>query len=224
MTITYYDTIEQGSEDWLKLRCGILTASEVKHILTEKTLKVANNDDTRSHVYEIAAQRITGYTEPQYISDDMLRGMEDEILAIDLYNSKYQQTTECGFVTNDNLGFKIGYSPDALVGEDGLVEIKSRAQKFQLQTIVSNEVPAKYMLQLQTGLFVTQRKWIDFVSYCAGMPMFVKRVEPIAEYQDAIAEAAEAFENKAFEQAALYKRNASNFHPTKRNDDNFDII
>jgi hypothetical protein len=222
MEIKYYSNIEQGSDIWHGLRCGILTASEMKHIITP-TLKVANNDKTKSHVYEIAAQRVTHYVEPQYISDDMLRGQKDEICALELYNREYAETTDCGFVTNESLGFKIGYSPDALVGDDGLVECKSRCQKYQMQTIASGEVPTEYMLQLQTGLLVTQRKWIDFISYCAGMPMFVKRVEPIAEYFVAIEQAAIEFEEKVTEVVAEYTANAGIYHKTERRDE-FDIL
>ncbi len=193
--IRYHHDIEQGSEEWNALRCGILTASEVKLILTP-TLKVASNDKERAHLFELLGQRITGYTEPRYISDDMLRGQEDEIEARIRYAEHYAPVTECGFVTNDDHGFVIGYSPDGLVGSDGLIECKSRRQKFQVETILNDEVPAEYMAQIQTGLLVTGRKWLDFVSYCAGMPMFVKRVFPNAKFQDAIIAAATGFEDR----------------------------
>lgn len=223
MTITYHKAMEQGSDEWHAIRCGILTASEVKHILTP-TLKIANNDKTRAHVYEIAAQRATGYTEPAYISDDMLRGMEDEIYAREVYERAYASVDDCGFVTNDDFGFTLGYSPDGLIGMNGLIEIKSRRQKFQMETIASDAVPEEYMLQLQTGLLATGRKWIDFISYCAGMPMFVKRVEPIEEYQVAIREAAAHFEGQVQAVLAAYNNNAANFQPTTRRDTDFEII
>lgn len=215
--------VEQGTDEWKKLRLGTLTASEVKYILTEKKLEPSNNEHTRSHVYRIAAQRVTGYLEPEYISDDMLRGMQDEILASELYSEKYAPVTEVGFVTNDSLGFIIGYSPDGFVGEDGLIEIKSRAHKYQFETIVNNEVPSEYMLQLQTGLFVTGKKWIDFISYSAGLPMFVKRVYPDAKYQEAIKEAAIIFENKVQEVIAKYQENSKTLHPTPINE-TFDVL
>ena len=188
MAIVYHD-VEQGSEEWRALRCGILTASEMRLIITP-TLKSASNDKERAHLYELLGQRITGYVEPGYISDDMLRGHDDEILARANYSEHYSPVTECGFVTNDDYGPMIGYSPDGLVADDGLIECKSRRQKFHVETILHNEVPAEYMLQCQTGLLVTGRKWLDFVSYCAGMPMFVKRVFPDAQIRAAIAAAA----------------------------------
>jgi len=193
MTITYHNDLIQGSDEWHAARCGLLTASEMKLILTP-TLKVANNDKTRAHVWELAAQRITRYVEPQYIGDAMLRGHRDEILARDLYSQHYAQVTEAGFITNDQWGFTLGSSPDGLVGDDGLIECKSRAQKFQIQTIAENEVPGEFMLQLQTGLLVTGRAWVDFISYSGGLPMFVKRVLPDLEIQSAIIDAATAFE------------------------------
>lgn len=203
MTITVHDNFEQGSELWLEARRGLITASEMKLILTP-TLKVADNDKTRAHVYEILAQRISGYVEPTYIGDDMLRGMDDEILARDLYCKNFAPVREAGFITNDEWGFTIGYSPDGLVGDDGLIECKSRRQKYQVQTIASDEVPSEYMLQLQTGMLVTGREWIDFISYSGGLPMFVKRVYPDGDVQAAIIKAATAFEDKVGEAMRSY--------------------
>lgn len=194
-TVTYHPNVVQGSDDWLQMRCGLITASEMKLILTP-TLKAANNDKTRTHAYELAFQRLTQYVEPQYVSDAMLRGQEDEIYARAAYAEHYAPVQECGFITRDFGGFTIGYSPDGLVGDDGLIEAKSRAGKYQVRTIASDDVPEEYMLQLQTGLLVTGREWIDFISYCGGLPMYVKRVEPDAEIQDAILTAAEAFNER----------------------------
>jgi hypothetical protein len=193
--IRYHFDIEQGSEEWHALRCGILTASEMKFIVTP-TLKPASNDKERAHLFELLGQRITQHTEPRYIGDNALRGYDDEIEARIRYAEHFATVTECGFVTNDDHGFVIGYSPDGLVDDDGLIECKSRRQKFQVETILSDAVPEEYMLQIQTGLLVTRRKWLDFVSYCAGLPMFIKRVFPDARYQEAIIAAATDFERR----------------------------
>ena len=72
MTIKYHDDLIQGSDEWLQARCGLLTASEFDRILTP-TLKIADNPKSRAHCWEIAAQRITSYVEPHYVSDAMLR-------------------------------------------------------------------------------------------------------------------------------------------------------
>lgn len=205
--VTYHADLIQGTDEWLAQRLGLLCASEMKHILTAKTLKLASNDKERTHVVEILSQRITDYVEPQYVSDDMLRGRDDEIEARMQYAKHFAPVNEVGFVTNDRWGFTIGYSPDGLVGDDGLIECKSRRAKYQVQTIADNEVPEEYILQLQTGLLVTERKWIDFVSYSGGLPMFVKRVFPDADIQAAIVAAATAFESRVEERARQYHAN-----------------
>lgn len=201
----YHAELLQGSDAWLAARCGLVTASEMRHLLTAKTLKASDNDKTRSHIWELLFQRLTGYVEPHYISDDMLRGQEDEFYARQLYAEHFAPVDQVGFITNDQWGFTIGYSPDGLVGEDGLIEIKSRRGKYQIQTIAENEVPEEYLLQLQTGLLVTGRKWIDFVSYSGGLPMFVKRVEPDPLMQGAILAAATAFEAKLADKEREYR-------------------
>ena len=218
MTITYHAEVVQGSDEWAAMRCGLLTASEMKLIITT-TLKVADNDKSRAHEWELMAQRITGYVEPQYVSDDMLRGEVDEVEAVDLYEQNYAKKTgikRVGFITNDRFGFTIGYSPDALVGENGLIECKSRRQKFQVQTIVEGSVPPEFMIQCQTALLVSERKWLDFVSYSGGLPMFVVRCLPIPETQEAIVNAATAFEKKIALALSKYADASKGLIPTER--------
>lgn len=197
MTITYHPDVVQGSEEWFALRCGRLTASEMKLIVTP-TLKVAANEKERAHLYTLLAQRMTGYVEVGFLGDDMLRGYEDEIDARLAYAEKYAPVDDCGFITNDDLGFTIGYSPDGLVGEDGLIEIKSRKHKFQVETILENvangTAPSDFIIQIQTGLWVTKRKWLDFISWSAGLPMATVRIYPDPVVQTAIVDAATAFE------------------------------
>ena len=199
MSVTYFPDFVQGSDEWRDVRCGLLTASEMKLIVTP-TLKKASNDKERTHLYELLSQRITKFVEPAYISDDMLRGWSDEIEARALYAEKYAAVTEVGFITNDKWGFTLGYSPDGLVGDNGLIECKSRRQKYQIQTLVehvrSATVPDDYVMQIQTGLLVSEREWCDFVSYCGGLPMAVIRMWPDDKIQGAIVEAASAFEIK----------------------------
>lgn len=215
MTITYHPELVQGSDEWHDARRGLITAGSMKLILTP-TLKMASNDKERSHLFELLAQRITGYTEPAYVSDDMLRGREDEILARALYSEKYAPVTEIGMVTNDDFGFVISGSPDGLVGNDGMIECKSRLQKYQAQTIIEDEIPDEYVLQVQANLLVSGRKWCDFISYCGGMPMYVKRATPDPIMRAAIIEAATAFEFRLATAHKLYLKNATPFHPTER--------
>ena len=204
--ITIHEQVEQGSEEWLELRKGILTASEMKLILTP-TLKVANNEKQKLHLFEIAAQRMTDYIEPQYINDEMLRGQHDEVTARDLYSKHYEPVKEVGFIDNDDLGFKLGYSPDGLVGDDGLIEIKSRLQKHQLSTIFNDEVPKDHYMQLQMGLFISKRKWIDYITICTGMPLYVIRVLPDPVFFKVMEEAAINFEKNVNEIIKTSKSN-----------------
>jgi len=197
--IIYYKEMIQGSEAWHSIRCGLPTASEMKLLVTP-TLKVAANEKERAHMWELLAQRLTKHVEPRYISDDMLRGQEDEIEAVALYAKTYEPVERVGFVTNDRWGFTIGYSPDALVGADGLVECKSRGQKYQIQTIVdyvsADKIDPDFMIQVQTGLMVSERKWCDLISFCGGLPMATVRVYPDEKIQKAILEAVTAFEER----------------------------
>ena len=159
-----------------RARCGLLTASEMNLILTPKNLLYADNDKSRGHLYELAAQRINQYVEPTFKSDAMLRGLEDEKEAKNAYESNYFTIRDCGFITNDKWGFTLGYSPDGLVGDFGVVEIKSRKQKFQVETIKDNTMPDDFRIQVQTGLLVSGREWCDFISYTGGMPMLTVKI------------------------------------------------
>lgn len=197
--VRYHKQMIQGSEEWCAARCGLLTASEM-HLIVTPTLKAASNDKERAHLYELLGQRITKYVPPRYIGDDMLRGQEDEILALELYAQTYAPIERVGFVTNDKWGFTLGYSPDALAGEDGLVECKSRNQKLQIRTLVDyvskDAIDPDFAIQVQTGLIVSERRWVDLVSYCGGLPMATVRVYPDAKIQEAIIAAATAFESR----------------------------
>lgn len=207
MAPRFHPELIQGTDEWLDARCGLLTASEMSLIVTP-TLKIAKNEKERAHLYELLAQRLTRYVEPHYVSDAMLRGHEDEIEALSLYGRHYAETTHTGFITNDKWGFTIGYSPDGLVASDGLVEAKSRRQKYQVETFVvnvfENTIPAEFMLQIQTGLLVSERKWCDLISYSAGLPMAVIRTYPDAATQAAIVSAAGAFEERLEDARARY--------------------
>ena len=193
MTVKLHTDLIQGSDEWRAARCGLLTASEMRLIITHSKLEYAKSEKGKAHLYELLAQRVTKYVEPSYISDDMLRGKEDEIDAIRYYQENYSYVQTVGFITNDKWGFTLGYSPDALVGDDGVIEVKGRRQKYQAETIIKGEMPDDYMIQVQTGLLVSERKYCDFISFCGGMPMSVIRVEAMPEVQEAIISAATIF-------------------------------
>lgn len=205
MTLTIHKTLEQGSDEWHAARCGLITCSELDRIMTPATLKAANNDKTRQHVFELAAQRINQYVEPSYVGDNMLRGWADEIKARDKYSELRAPLVEVGGMVRQFETFKIWCSPDGLVGDDGGIECKSRIQKYQLQTISSNELPQEYVLQVQGALLVSGRAWWDFISYSGGMPMWIIRVEPDLKVHQAIIDACVAFEEKVQEVMLAYQ-------------------
>ena len=206
MSLHEFPDVIQGSDSWHDQRRGIVTASVVGQFVTAKTLKPANNETTRALTAQLVAERITGYTDPTYIGDDMLRGIEDEPRARDKYAEHYQRTvTEIGFMVRDEDGWALGFSPDGLVGDDGLIEVKSRRAKKHLATILADAVPAENLAQCQAGLLVSGRKWLDYVSYSGGMPLYVKRVLPDQQWFDAIAAAVTAFEKTAAEMIERYR-------------------
>ena len=218
MTLHVYEDLEQGTDEWLAARCGIATASVVGQLITPKTVKPAANDTSRALVMTLVAERITGYVEPIQPNRDMERGTLSEPFARDIYAEHYEPVTELGFMVRDFGTYRIGFSPDGLVGDDGLIEIKSPRQKKHLSTILADEVPLEYMAQCQAGLLVSGREWIDFLSYNGGMPLWRKRVTPDEKWFTAIREAVEQFENTAAEMYDRYVAATADLPATERID------
>lgn len=217
--IRYHRDLVQGSEAWLAARCGVLTASEMKLIVTP-TGKASASATARAHLFDLVAQRITGHVEPRFITDDMLRGMNDEGEARALYAQHHAPVEEVGFITRDfdhgGVRFTLGYSPDGLVSDDGLIEIKSRRPKFQIETILNGEMPDDYAVQVQAGMLISDREWLDFISYSGGLAMFVCRVERDPRWSAAILDAAAAAEEQMQRMAEDYARQAARLIPTER--------
>jgi len=219
VTLTVHTDLIQGSDEWLAARRGIVTASVVGQLITAKTIKPAANDYSRALTMTLVAERITGWTEPVYVSDDMMRGTMDEPIARDAYSRHAGvDVAEVGFMTRDDWGFTLGFSPDGLVGDHGLIEIKSRRQKKHLATILSDEVPLENVAQIQAGLLVSGREWCDYVSFSGGMPLWVKRVTPSVMWQIAITEAVERFEQAAVEMVTTYRAAVDGLPMTERID------
>lgn len=234
MTLRVLDDLEQRSEEWFNIRRGIVTASAVAKLLTP-TLKVADNDTSRRLTTELAAERITGWTEETAMTADMWRGVDHEPYARDKYAEHFAPVTEVGFMLRaedmpwdaSNLAYsvdevtptwKLGYSPDGLVGDDGLIEIKCPRPKAHVATILADDVPPQYVAQCQAGLLVSGRNWIDYVSYVAGMPLYVKRVWPDLDWTVAIHDACIAFETNAARIVADYEQRTADMPPTERLD------
>lgn len=199
----------------------------IKTIHTERTTAASNlppvyapatGDTAKALILALAAERITHYTEDNFTSRDMERGIFAEPFARDMYSEHHAPAVEVGFMVRDFDGFSIGYSPDGLVGDDGLIEIKAPRQKGELATILAGEVPATHAAQIQTGLLVSGRKWLDFVSYCGGMPLFVKRVFPDPKWQDAIIAATQQAEDEIASHLALFEKNSAGLPVAERID------
>jgi len=189
-------------------------------MVTPSTIKAASNAETRALTALLAAERITCFTDQTYVSDDMERGWDDEARAIEKYEKHCGVTVDSlGFMVRDDWGFRIGYSPDGLVGKRGLIEIKSRRPKKHLQTIIADAVPAENMAQIQAGLLVSGRDWCDYISYCGGMRLWVKRVEPDTRWQSAIVAATQAIEDAIAVMTATYHKAVTDLPDTERNTD-----
>jgi len=177
-----------------------------------------DNDTARSLILTLAAERITQYVEPLPMSRDMERGTLDEPYAREVYAERYAPVAELGFMVREFHGYRLGYSPDGLVGDDGLIEIKSRKQKIQLKAFLDDAVPNENMAQIQTGLLVSGRDWLDYVSYNGGMPPYVKRVFPDPVWHDAILDAAFNLEMEVDGIIDAYLTRTAGNPPTERID------
>ncbi len=166
----------QGSEEWYQARLGFVTASNFSKVLNKKSGRGL-------YMRKIAAERLTGYREDEYKNDIMFHGNEIEDIARNVYQMiKDCEVQQVGFVRRDD---DVGGSPDGLIDEDGLIEIKCPLPSTHIEYIISNKVPSKYIPQIQGLLWITGRAWCDFVSYdnrIVSKPMHIIRVERDSEY------------------------------------------
>ncbi|MBX8534578.1 YqaJ viral recombinase family protein [Pseudomonas cichorii] len=166
--------IEQGTPEWLALRLGIVTCSELDCLLVNGKGEAGFGVAAFTYMDQLIGERITGEAaEIPFQTKATIRGHEQEGVALGLYEAREEvSTTSVGIILNHG----IGYSPDALVLENGLIEIKTKLPKFQVGVILAGEVPKEHIAQCQGGLWASEREWIDFISYWPGMPLFVKRM------------------------------------------------
>lgn len=162
-----HTNIEQGSQEWLALRLGLITCSEIKTIR-------ADSVGAQTYINGLAYERITGEPSKIFEGNEWTeRGHELEPVARDLYQQKTSnEVEEVSFIKN--LGF--GYSPDGLIGLDGAMEIKAKQPQVQISILRSGEIPKEHLDQLDGGLLCSSRNWIDFIAYCPNLPIFIKRV------------------------------------------------
>jgi hypothetical protein len=194
-----YKDITQGTDEWLELRhkC-LITASEFKNIITEKTQKVSSDKTLASFAREKAILHLKTLQEINHIhteevnlpfySNDMLRGNALEARARETYEAIYNTKVEIiGFVSSADGLF--GYSPDGFVGSDGIIEIKCPRFAKHGAILLEDEIPLEYIAQIQGGLMLTGRQWVDFISYNEFLPLFCKRVYRNEEYIKTLQEA-----------------------------------
>jgi hypothetical protein len=166
--------VEQGTQEWLNLRLGIATASEFECLLVNGKGEGGFGVGAFTYMDTLIGERITGEAADPFSGNRHTeRGHELEAVARNLYREQCEvETSDCGIILNHGAG----YSPDSLVGADGLAEVKTKLPKFQVGVILQNEVPKDHVAQCQGGLWLSEREWIDFVSFWPGMPLFIKRM------------------------------------------------
>lgn len=188
-------------------------------------IEPADTDTARTLTLLLVAERITGWVEPVHVTHDMMRGTLDEPVARGIYAEHYAPVEECGFMVREYAnGDRLGYSPDGLVGDDGLIEIKAPRAKKHIATVLADEVPPEHMAQIQAGLLVSGRAWCDYVSYSGGLPMWTKRVLPDPAWHDAILAAVERFERTAADMVATFTQRAAGLPATERSLYDMEIV
>jgi len=157
------ESCEQGSAEWLSLRLGKITASRVKDVLT-KGRGTSPSKTAESYMMELIAEILTGNSKPFFENDAMRWGTETEPQARAMYavNNDFVDVKEVAFVEHNE---QVGISPDGLIGEDGLLEIKCPNTTTQLKRALSDDYSADYKAQIQMQLWVTEREWCDFLSF-----------------------------------------------------------
>lgn len=175
--------MEQRSEEWFQARLGKVTASRVADVLAK--IKSGESASRRNYKIQLVSERLTGERQETYINQAMQDGIDREVFARDRYIQQFGEVEEVGFVKHPIL--EAGASPDGMVGEDGILEIKCPMGSTHTETLMTQDIPSRYIPQIQFQLLVTGRKWCDFVSYNPMFPehpqIFVKRVEADPVYQ-----------------------------------------
>ena len=187
--------IEQGSPEWLAIRLGKVTASRITDVLAKgKSGEAATREDYRT---ELVVQRLTNEPGESFTNAAMEWGTQTEPMARIAYEAQANVFVEqVAFVDHPTIEW-FGCSPDGLVGETGLVEIKCPASKNHLKYLLTGKPPAKYVPQMQCQMAVTGREWCDFVSYDPRLPedlqLFVVRLERDVSYIMAMEEEVDKF-------------------------------
>ena len=176
--------MEQRSTEWFAARLGKVTASRVADVIAKTKTGYSTSRD--NYMAQLVCERMTGTQAESYNNTAMQWGTDQEPLARAAYEAaKNVLVDEIGFVIHPTI-VNAGASPDGLVGDDGLIEIKCPNTATHIDTVLTDKVPAKYITQMQWQMATTGRKWCDFVSFDPRMPeglqLFIQRVDFDAEY------------------------------------------
>ncbi len=178
------EKVEQGTPEWFAARLGNVTASRVADVIAKTKSGYAASRE--NYMAQLICERMTGTVAESYTNAAMAWGTETEPLARAAYESLADVLVdEVGYIAHPTIE-RAGASPDGLIGLFGLLEIKCPNTATHIDTLISEQVPTKYITQMQWQMSCTGRTWADFVSFDprlpSGLQMFVKRVEFDAEY------------------------------------------
>jgi len=171
--------MEQGTVEWFAARCGKVTASRVADIIAKT--KTGFSASRENYMAQLVCERMTEKPAESFSNSAMQWGTDTEPFARAAYEAKVDVlVSEVGFITHPLIK-DAGASPDGLVGDFGLVEIKCPNTSTHIQTLLDQKVPEKYNTQMQWQMASTMRQWCDFVSFdprmAEGLQIFIKRVE-----------------------------------------------
>lgn len=193
---------DQGSDEWLRARMGIPTASEFSTVMASGR-GGGESKMRRTYLLKLAGEVLTGEPMDCHSNHHMERGKAMEPEARDLYAfMKDVDPQLVGFIRN---GPK-GCSPDSLIGNDGATEIKTKLPHLQIECLLSGSLPSEHKAQCQGVLWVAEREWIDFVSYWPGLPLFVVREHRDEEYIAKLASAVDTFNEELAEMVERVRR------------------
>ena len=180
---------EQGSPEWFQARLGVVTASEFATVMA-KGRGGGDSKTRRTYMLKLAGEILTGEPMWSYTNEHMERGKAQEGEARVLYAMLNDaDPVLVGFLRRGDTGA----SPDALVGDAGLLEIKTKLAHLHLEALLAGKLPEEHRPQVQGQLWVSGREWCDFVSYCPGLPPLVVREFRDEAYIATLASAVDAF-------------------------------
>ncbi len=184
------ENVAQGSAEWKHVRLGIPTSSNFNKIIT---IKGEPSKQRQKYMYQLAAERITGVKEDTYTNAIMERGIMIEAEARNMYEFITENEVEqIGFCYHSDKKLW-GCSPDGLIGDDGVLELKSPLSHTHVGYLLSGKLPTDYFQQTQGQILVTGRKYVDFFSFYPGLSPLLIRVEPDKTFLGALEAELEIF-------------------------------